>query len=377
MNLFLFAYLSLSEFIRLNNDNWREVINDPKYEAIMYFFYNPSCPHCKHMKPIWESYYKNNDNITGLLNAEVKCDGRSRACDAFDIRGIPQFIFQDKINKINRTIGSHPSEAELKQIITERVFAHIHEVANFDEFNKNISNLTEPYTYFLLTTPNDDKYDYKKVFNAVASNFKQKNCEFYRLTDKKYSLTIYKHGVQPHNVSFRPDKENITNIVKRYLYPIFPPIEETILDLSRKNATKLVLVLLKDKNQIQNYMKVASDLLPNWQLVYAIYHPNSFIGRSITLQTHQLPAFALLKNNKWHLYHGNLTNDELLKYKVVDNSKSIKMFLIIAIGIILVALVVIQSISAMLFCPKTEESNDEQPLMESSNYDEPISSQNE
>lgn len=68
--------------------------NHPNEEVVtLYFFGVEWCPHCKHAKPEWESFVKDNENKT--FNGKkvnfvmVDCDKDSALADKYDVSGYP------------------------------------------------------------------------------------------------------------------------------------------------------------------------------------------------------------------------------------------------------------------------------------------------
>ena len=72
------------EVVELTDANYKEKLSQGTWFVD---FFAPWCPHCVHLKPVWDELGKKSQNIMNI--ATIDCTQNGEACNAYGIRGFP------------------------------------------------------------------------------------------------------------------------------------------------------------------------------------------------------------------------------------------------------------------------------------------------
>lgn len=86
---------------------------DEMYHAVssvnIEYFFNPSCPHCRHFTPVWEEFIGKVGNT--LVSKKINCGENQELCS--EVRGVP-FILFSKGEKRESYNGERTVEAMME-----------------------------------------------------------------------------------------------------------------------------------------------------------------------------------------------------------------------------------------------------------------------
>ena len=85
--------------IEIDQTNFMDLVLDPITEELKgdtpWFieFFAPWCPHCQHLAPVWDQFYRDNKETLNVARVDCTSDDGKSLCRKFMIRSYPTLLY--------------------------------------------------------------------------------------------------------------------------------------------------------------------------------------------------------------------------------------------------------------------------------------------
>ena len=280
----------------LNTSNIHNISS--MYDNIMYFYYIPSCPHCKTALPLFQQASKY-QIASSFLFVTINCKHSKHFCKTSNITSFPTIT----VYYNNTYINAEPS-TDIRNILTfisKLTSSPFKNITSFPTtFNKAIHPLitTSPLNQIQQCIVNSSSYYELNMFYEYAL--------IYTNTINNESISIQVNPQTIYTEKYVNNCEQIISFLHTHKYSTLRQIDSNYLNLIRTNH-KMVLILFLTLPQVNMYYNNITNIaLMNKHIVFSyvimndIYNDKGieYLIKYFNVKEHEVPSFVIYDFNK-------------------------------------------------------------------------------